>query len=105
MKAKHREKQKIMLFWGVTAIMVLLLFAETLKDSNVETFGKVHIALTEPGCEERITENFARTVAPGETIEKNPTITLSSGSKPAYLRAKIHFKGLSSSQCGELARG
>lgn len=99
---------------GVVGIgATLAYFTDTAEITNVFTMGHVDVTLTENEVEknedgeyvqkddeEAITEEGLtfEDVMPGETVPKNPTVTVEDGSEAAYVRAQISFEGLTEAQ-------
>lgn len=93
------KKRKIALITTALALLAVITIGGTLavfsdrgETTNVVTFGQVDIDLTEPNFK-ALTENTYSmdNVYPGQTIKKDPTITVKSSSSEAYIRAKITF--------------
>ena len=77
----------------VSAIAVgatLAYFTDNDAATNVITMGHVDVDLDEPNYDPGDDEIFDD-VTPGQTIRKDPTITLSQGSESAWVRAKIEY--------------
>ncbi len=72
----------------------LAYFTDSEEITNTIETGNVDIELTEPIFSEN-GDNVLRDVVPNQEIEKDPTITLQSGSEDAYVRVKIDVTGLS----------
>lgn len=73
---------------------ILAYFTDTETKTNVFTIGNVNITLTEPGWDETDSNNnnipdAAEGLIPGQTVTKDPKITLESGSSNAYLFMKV----------------
>jgi len=94
------KKKLITMLVAVSLIAVvgvgatLAYFTDTEDVSNVVTMGNVNIALTEGNArDESITSEGMEfgDVLPGQTVDKNPTISLETGSANAYVRAKVTF--------------
>ncbi|MCR4998968.1 MAG: SipW-dependent-type signal peptide-containing protein [Lachnospiraceae bacterium] len=73
----------------------LAYFTDKDAEQNTVKFGKVDIELTEPDFPE---DKEITDVLPGDTIDKNPTITVKGDSAAAYIRAKIEFSNLPESE-------
>ena len=78
------------LFLAVFAVGGTLAYLTDTSESatNTFTFGKVDITLTEPTWTST-GETAAGDVAPGQEIDKDPTITVANDSKNAYVFAKV----------------
>lgn len=106
------RKRKIALVTTVAILAVIMIggtlayFTDRGETTNVVTFGKVNIELTEPKFEAFTNQtNTINDVYPGQTIEKDPTITVVKDSSEAYIRAKITYNGqLTKEQQAELER-
>lgn len=105
-----KKKKIISMLLSVTLLFsvgmgaTLAYFSDSEEISNVVTMGKVDIALTENEVRYDETQNkyvideskpvttegleFSD-VLPGETVPKNPTITIQKGSADCYIRAKV----------------
>ena len=70
----------------------LAYFTDSDSATNVVTMGHVNIELTEPAW--TYDEKGITNVSPGQTIEKDPTITLQEGSLDAYIRVKLEVEGV-----------
>ena len=81
----------------------LAYFTDDAAQTNTFTAGKVEITLTEAEVEEdekgdlvstdeRTSENQEYKLFPGQTVTKDPTITLSSDSEDAYVAAVVTIK-------------
>ena len=68
----------------------LAYFTDNDVATNVVTMGHVDIDLDEPNYTPGI-DNVMEDLVPGETITKDPTITVAENSQPAFIRAKIEF--------------
>lgn len=82
----------------------LAYFTDSDKTENVVTMGNVDITLTEPNWS--YGEDGIKNVVPNQTISKDPTITLSEGSRPAYVKARVDYvldgKSLSEKEISEI---
>lgn len=70
-------------------------------------FGKASLILTEPKADE-ISKNLKDTtiyLKPGQTVVKDPTLTLKKSSKTSYIRARILYGGLDALKREELEEG
>lgn len=70
-------------------------------------FGKAALILTEPKADE-ISKNLKDTtiyLKPGQTVVKDPTLTLKKGSKTSYIRARLLYGGLDALKREELEEG
>lgn len=93
------RKRKIALITTAVALLAVFMIGGTLavftdrgEATNVVTFGQVDVELTEPKFEELTNHtNKVNDVYPGQTIEKDPTISVASNSSDAYIRAKISY--------------
>lgn len=68
----------------------LAYFTDNDVAKNVVTMGHVDIDLDEPNYTPGV-DNVMEDLVPGETITKDPTITVAEDSQPAFIRAKIEF--------------
>ncbi|WP_162300534.1 TasA family protein [Anaerosacchariphilus polymeriproducens] len=107
------KKRNITLVTTAAALLAVVMIGGTLayftdrgEATNVVTFGKVNIELTEPKFEAFTNQtNTVNDVYPGQTIEKDPTITVDEDSSEAYIRAKISYNNqLTKEQQAELER-
>lgn len=73
-------------------------FTDTAEATNTVTFGHVEISIDEPEFKAENNGTEIKNVVPGQTIEKDPVITVLKGSEDAYLRAKIEYDGLTEEQ-------
>lgn len=82
----------------------LAYFTDNEAATNVITMGHVDVELDEPNfdTEDGEDDKTIEDILPGETIVKDPTITVGKDSKDAYIRAKIEFTGLDDNQQVEL---
>lgn len=69
----------------------LAYFTDTDTKTNEITMGDIDIGLSEPS----FLEENAIGIVPNELIEKDPTITVKTGSKDAYIRAKVTYEWVS----------
>lgn len=76
----------------VGAGATLAYFTDNADTKNVLTMGHVDVELTEPNFDGG-TDNTITGVMPGQTITKDPTITLASGSLDALIRVKLDVTG------------
>ena len=98
-KAMNKKKLGLMmasiaLIGAVGIGATLAYFTDSEEITNTIETGNVDIELTEPIFSEN-GDNVLRDVVPNQEIEKDPTITLQSGSEDAYVRVKIDVTGLS----------
>lgn len=70
---------------GIGGTMAYLT-ATTSAVENVFTIGKVGLTLTEPEGEK---VNYEFKIVPGETVDKDPTVTVTTGSEPCWLFVKV----------------
>lgn len=82
-------------------------FTDAKEQTNVITMGNVSIELTEPQFSTNTGgTNKISNVMPNQTIVKDPTITLNTGSNDAYIRVKLTYTGdLTTSQQAQLETG
>lgn len=73
-------------------------FTDTAEATNTVTFGHVEISIDEPEFKAENNGTEIKNVVPGQTVEKDPVITVEKGSEDAYLRAKIECKELTKEQ-------
>ena len=99
----------------------LAYFTDKADVENVFTMGHVDITLTENEVEvdeetgeyvqkddeTAITEEGLgfEDVVPGQTVPKNPTVTVAEGSEDAYIRVQLTFEGLDNTQKEQLLAG
>ena len=75
---------------GVIAIgATLAYFTDTQSKQNVVTMGKVDGELTEPEWDKDNTDSHIENVKPGDTITKDPQVTMADDSEDAYARFKV----------------
>lgn len=107
------RKRKIALITTAVALLAVFMIGGTLaiftdrgEATNVVTFGQVDVELTEPKFEALTNHtNKVNDVYPGQTIEKDPTISVASNSSDAYIRAKITYTNqLTKEEQAELER-
>lgn len=102
------KKKLITMIFAVSLVAVvgvgatLAYFTDTEDADNVVVMGNVNIALTE-GSGEGITNEGMEfgDVLPGQTVDKNPTITIEPGSADAYVRAKVSYDNADSTITAE----
>lgn len=77
----------------VGAGATLAYFTDQEEAANVVTLGHVDIELTEPefDLEDGTKDNTIKDILPGETVKKDPTITVVDGSADAYVRARYRI--------------
>ena len=80
----------------------LAYFTDSDSATNVVTMGHVNIELTEPAW--KYDEKGITNVSPGQTIEKDPTITLQEGSLDAYIRVKLEVEGLEKEEAADVIK-
>lgn len=94
----------------------LAYFTDSDAETNVITMGHVDIDLDEPEFDKPVDDpstpdvdesqeekdNTIEDITPGQTIVKDPTITVAEDSEDAYVRASIAFTGLTDEQAAEL---
>lgn len=76
----------------------LAYFTDKADAKNVITMGHVDIEISEPEFD--VATNSTKKIAnvvPGDTITKDPTITVKSGSEDAYIRVKLAFSAVDGS--------
>ena len=81
----------------------LAYFTDNDSSGNVITMGHVDIELTEPSWEGGM-EGISN-IVPGQSIKKDPTVTLQEGSLDAYVRIKLEIEGLEETQAKEVLDG
>lgn len=103
------RKKRLIAAMAVSAMMVAATVGTTLayftdKDSksNVVTMGKVDGTLTESNVPKDAKGQKYDNVKPGDTIKKDPKVTLAKDSENAYVRLKVDYKGLNKEQCADL---
>lgn len=69
----------------------LAYFTDQDTETNVVTMGNVDIDLEEPNFEGTGPNNAVTDIVPNQTIVKDPTITLQTGSEDAYIRANVIY--------------
>ena len=86
----------------------LAYFTDSDANSNVITMGHVSGTLTETQEQTRTdgTKGLDFTnLVPGQTIQKDPTVTIDRNSEDAYVRVKIDYTGLTDQQISDLKQG
>lgn len=83
----------------------LAYFTDKEAKTNVITMGHVDIDLDEPNYEGDEENNEVKDIVPGQTIVKDPTITVAEDSQDAYVRATLAFEDLSEEQIAQLMEG
>lgn len=83
----------------------LAYFTDRAETTNIITMGHVDIVIEEPHYEGRDNDNRVEDIVPGESITKDPTITLQEGSADAYVRAVLKMEGLDEERRKELLEG
>lgn len=109
------KKKKLIVSLATAALLAAVAIGGTLayftdKDSrsNVITLGKVQGTLTESNEKSRgdgTTGKDYSNIKPGQTLEKDPTVTIASDSENAFARIKINYSGLTDVQAAELEAG
>lgn len=93
MKKNKKLLVLVALFLAVFAVGGTLAYLTdtTTEKTNTFTFGKVDIEIIEPKWDEhlRADENYGKKIAPGESFEKDPTITVKEDSKDAYVFMEV----------------
>ncbi len=82
----------------------LAYFTDNQTQTNTITMGNVDITLEEPMFKGNPDYHFQGAV-PREEVVKDPTITVSSDSADAYIRVKLDFEGLDTTQMDDLKKG
>lgn len=80
----------------------LAYFTDNDSAGNVITMGHVDIELTEPAWDSQAGDEGISNIVPGQSIAKDPTITLQEGSLDAYVRVKLEIEGLESEKADEI---
>lgn len=83
----------------------LAYFTDKAETVNIVTMGHVDITIEEPHYEGKDNDNTVEDIVPGETIAKDPTITVQEGSADAYVRAVLTIEGLDEEMKQELLEG
>lgn len=105
-----KNKKMISMIVAVTLIAVigvgatLAYFTDKTDTTNVITMGHVDIEIDEPNYEGD-ENNEVKDITPGETIVKDPTITVQEGSADAFIRATLTLEGLTEEQAAALMEG
>ncbi len=105
-----KNKKLISMIVAVALIAVigvgatLAYFTDKADTTNVITMGHVDIDLDEPNYEGD-ENNEVKDITPGETITKDPTIEVQTGSADAFVRATLTLEGLTEEQAAELMKG
>ncbi len=105
-----KSKKLIPMLAAVTLLAVigagatLAYFTDTSDTTNIITMGHVEIEIDEPGYEGD-DNNEVKDILPGETIIKDPTVTVSEGSADAYIRTTLTIGNLTKEQTEELLAG
>lgn len=105
-----KNKKLISMIVAVALIAVigvgatLAYFTDKADTTNVITMGHVDIELDEPNYEGD-ENNEVKDITPGETIVKDPTIEVQTGSADAFIRATLTLEGLTEEQAAELMDG
>ena len=89
---------------GAIAVGATLAYFTDSEDvTNVITMGNVDIDLEEPNYDPGDDDNTVENVKPGQSIVKDPTITVLEGSETAYVRAKlvINIDGVNAPELNE----
>lgn len=71
----------------------LAYFTDSTTIENVVTMGHVDIDLTEPEYEKISVDRVITNIVPGQTITKDPTVTVLEGSLDAFIRVMVEFDG------------
>ena len=82
----------VVLLGAVGVGATLAYFTDSEEKVNIVTMGHVDIELDEPNYEGD-ENNEIKDLTPGQTIVKDPTITLRDGSADAYVRATLEVTG------------
>jgi len=105
------KKKRVLLITLLSLIAVFVIggtlayFTDTDSRQNVITLGKVSGTLTETGEDMRDDETIGKdydNIKPGQTLAKDPKVTLDSDSEDAYARIKITYTTLTEAQITEL---
>ena len=102
----------------LTAVVLLLViliggmiayFTDTESITNKFTLGNVDITLTEPNWSTTDSNNngvpdVAEQLSPGQTIAKNPTVTVESTSKSAYLFMTVEIPAITTGVGGDVTK-
>lgn len=105
------KKKRVLLITLLSLIAVFVIggtlayFTDTDSRQNVITLGKVSGTLTETGEDSREDESIGKdydNIKPGQTLAKDPKVTLNSDSEDAYARIKITYTDLTDAQITEL---
>lgn len=100
---KNKKLGKLLVACGLVAALgvgaTLAYFTDQENVTNVITMGHVDITLTEPSFPQ---SGEVENVKPGDTIDKDPTVTVATESEDAYIRLKVKFTGLEDSQVRDL---
>ena len=93
MKKNKKLLVLVALFLAVFAVGGTLAYLTdtTTEKTNTFTFGKVDIDISEPTWEGHLAAdtNYGKKIAPGESFEKDPTITVKADSKDAYVFMEV----------------
>lgn len=111
------KKKLLVLLTSLTLVAVvgigatLAYFTDNDEATNVITMGHVDVDLDEPNFDKPVDDpttpedeskeekdNTIEDVTPGQSIVKDPTITVAEGSEDAYVRATVTFTGLTAEQ-------
>ncbi len=94
---KNRKSMTVAAAMAMTAIIgvgaTMAYFSDQEAVTNVITMGHVNIELTEPEFDKN-PDNTITNVRPGQTITKDPTITVKADSEACYIRAEISYENL-----------
>lgn len=115
------KKKLLVLLTSLTLVAVvgigatLAYFTDNDSATNVITMGHVDVDLDEPNFDKPVDDpttpedeskeekdNTIEDVTPGQSIVKDPTITVAEDSEDAYVRAKVEFTGLTDAQVADL---
>lgn len=103
------KKKKIAILVMSLALVGALLIGGTLayftdrdEAQNVFTLGKVDGDLDEPIWDENNPGGEIENVQPGDSIVKDPTLTMAADSEEAYARFQVTYEGITAEQFAEL---
>lgn len=104
---KIKKLLPVMLTVALVAVIgvgaTLAYFTDKDDATNVFTMGNVDVDLTEPNfdTEDGEADKTISNVMPGQTITKDPTITLGEDSLDAYIRVKLDVTGFENVENGD----
>ena len=103
-----KKKKTAILILSLALVGALLIggtlayFTDRDEAQNVFTLGKVDGDLDEPIWNENNPGGEIENVQPGDTIDKDPTLTMAADSEEAYARFQVTYEGISAEQFAEL---